>query len=352
MWIYIIVFFVAMFLSEIAVIEKNKGNIVAFKVFAVLSFLPVFLISAFRYNVGTDFRNYETYFYYVKNGSKLEGLERGYWLLTKVATFLSDDSVGLFFLSSLVVCGFVFAAIYQQSINPPISIFLFFGTTMYFVSFNGIRQIMASAVLIYCVKYVEQRNLKKFAIGVLLAVLFHSSAILFAPVYFLAQIKINPKRVIALSIVLIGMLPVLDNIIAFVSRILGYSGYFDSQFNTGEFEIWFFLINLCVLGLSTILFNPKEKDIAYQCYYWIQFVAFISTALSSMIPLANRITWYFMFVQIISVPWFLKKEKDKKTKAILTLLVCISYFFVVYIGIGIQGSHDAVPYQSIFENVY
>lgn len=350
MWIYIIVFFVAMFLSEIAVIEKNKGNVVTFKIFAVLSFLPVFLISAFRYNVGTDFRNYETYFYYVKDGSQLEGIERGYWLLTKVSTLISDDPVAFFFLSSLVVCGFVFVAIYQQSVNPPISIFLFFGTTMYFVSFNGIRQMMASAVLIYCLKYVEQRNLKKFAIGIVLATLFHSSAILFAPVYLLEKIRINPKRIIIFLILMTGAFPVLDDVIAFISNLLGYSGYFDSRFNTGQFEIWFFLINVCVLALNTVLFKPKENDKRYQCYYWVQFIAFVSTALSSMMPLANRITWYFMFVQIISIPWVLKKERDHKVKVVLTLLVCVSYFCVAYIGIGIQGSHSAVPYQSIFNS--
>lgn len=345
MWIYIFVFVISMIFSEIAVLE-NKRNKILFGGFSILSFMPVFLISAFRYNVGTDFKNYEVYFYYVKNGSQLEGIERGYWVLTKISSLISENSSSFFFLSSLVVCGVVFLAIYQQSFNPPLSIFLFFGTTMYFVSFNGIRQIMASAVLIYSVKFIQKENIFKFFLFIIIATLFHSSAILFLPVYFVAKIKINLKRTIMLILAVVVSIPIFDRILIFASSILGYSQYFNSKFNTGEFEIWFFLINLGVLLLFSLFSN--WRDINFQKYYWIQLISFITTTLSSFIPLANRITWYFMFVQIISVPFVLKQIRNKKTKSIVTLCVCVAYFMVAYIGIGIQGSHNAVPYRWIF----
>lgn len=348
MYVYIYAFILSIGLSALAVIAKNKNKRLLFLFFAVSSMLPTYSLSAFRYEVGTDFKSYQLYFYYIQRGAELSGLERGYYYLTKLSTYLTEDPTGFFVLSSLVVCGCVYLAIYQQSINPPLSIFLFFGTSMYFVSLNGVRQMMAAAVLIFSFRYLQNRNWKRFFLGVFLAILFHESAVIFMPVYFIVKLKLNPKKVVQYLLLLALAFPVVDQIIYFFSSLMGYSGYFASSFNTGQFEVWFFLINGCVLGLATFFYPKGKNDFKYQCYYWMQMIAFITTALSSFIPLANRITWYFMFIQIISMPYFLKAIPHVNLKKFVTLSVIVSYFCVVFIGIGIQGSHGAVPYQSIF----
>ena len=60
---------------------------------------------------------------------------------------------------------------------------------------NGVRQSVAIMMFYYSFRYIKEQNLKKYLILNGIGCLFHSSAILFIPLYFVLnrRFKFNTK---------------------------------------------------------------------------------------------------------------------------------------------------------------
>jgi hypothetical protein len=76
-------------------------------------------------------------------------------------------------------------------------IFCFIG--FYLDSFDRIRQVLAVAIFLYSIKYIEQKKLSKYCLYIMLAALSHLSALLLLPVYLYNKISVKP--IIALSVI-------------------------------------------------------------------------------------------------------------------------------------------------------
>lgn len=88
------------------------------KVFAWLCvFLPLFLVSAFRYGVGTDyFYTYTPIFNRIRGGTGFN--EVGFTWLTEQLTKVSDDPQILFVVISLVTVGIITIFLCKYSTGP------------------------------------------------------------------------------------------------------------------------------------------------------------------------------------------------------------------------------------------
>ena len=73
------------------------------------------------------------------------------------------------------------------------SFWIYLCGTFYFFSMNGVRQSVAIMIFYYSFKYIEKHNFKKYAILNGIGFLFHSSAILFIPLYFILNKKYKFK---------------------------------------------------------------------------------------------------------------------------------------------------------------
>ena len=74
-------------------------------------------------------------------------------------------------------------------------LFTFYGPTL---EINLLRNIKAVVLFVWSIKYIRTRNLRKFLLCNFLGILFHTSAILFLPLYFVLHKKINRKLLLAM----------------------------------------------------------------------------------------------------------------------------------------------------------
>ena len=132
----------------------------------IASALPLLLLSAFRYDVGTDYRTYIMLFNSFSNGHVIRNFDIGFIYLCRIVGMLGGNFYTMIFVTSLIFIVFVFYYIYYDSPYPYISIYLVFAMQYYFASFNGIRQMCGAAILLFSLKFVREKKLIPFLICV------------------------------------------------------------------------------------------------------------------------------------------------------------------------------------------
>ena len=127
---------------------------------------PLCIISALRYDLGTDFYNYTTEF--------------------------------IIILTSVIFCGIVYYAMYKQSRNICFSLFIFFFSYNYFISLNNVRQCVAQAVALIGICALMRGKKILFAVFVLLASTIHQTAMIYLVLGVFSFVKV--KAVVLLFI--------------------------------------------------------------------------------------------------------------------------------------------------------
>ena len=114
---------------------------------AILSFLPFFIVAAIRYEVGTDWPIYLDYYHWINDGTKRFS-EELFNLMNKLVGWTAGDFQVLVVLTAFLSYFFLFKAIYEQSISAPLSLIIFFVSSLFFASLNQLRQAIAMPIML------------------------------------------------------------------------------------------------------------------------------------------------------------------------------------------------------------
>ena len=145
-------------------------------VYVVFSIFIVFFVG-FR-QCGFDYENYHIYFealnsVFWENNSEVIGAEKGYALLN----YLLGDYRLLLVVMAIFTVALLFIFVYRYSPAVYFSLFLFFCVLFYPTVMGQYRQMLAIAIVLWAF-VVKQRNVVAFLLLVLVAMLFHMSALI------------------------------------------------------------------------------------------------------------------------------------------------------------------------------
>lgn len=350
MYVYLIMLIVSILFSFLSM--KTKNNI-SKKVFQIMSLLPFLIISGVRYNVGTDYiERYVNGFDIIAAGIELPSLELGFKLLIKFCLLFTDKFYLLFIIMSCLIIIPLFKLIYKESKNPILSILIFFCLCFFFLSLNIVRQFISIVfLLMFFYQYKENKSKLSF-IWLILAFIFHKSAIVGILYIFILKFKdkkINLYYFILMIIcILIFKREIYFVITKFISIIPRYKNYIGSNFDVSEFKIGSFII-LFINLILMYLINKKIKDKSdCNLYLNIQYVSIFFCSLTNIFLLFERINFYFSIFQIFSIPYFLSIIKDKKYyNIVLVCFMIVLIINIVYCNI-INNYNNVLPYKTIF----
>lgn len=351
MLIYVIATLISMFLAYFAINIRNKKNnaINIKKLFMILSGIPLFIVSGFRYMVGCDYLSYANYFINYQY-TTVHRMEFGFNKMIELIQLFSDNYIWIFIITSLIFIYFTYKAIYEQSINPILSIYLLFASTYFSIYLNGMRQMMAIAIFIYSIKFIKERNLLKYLLFILIASLFHLSILICIPLYFLYNIKVKPHIVVIISVIVLFFKSFFYNILTNIFMQTDYSIY-KTVFETTKANNIIIIIELFTL-IFALLFYNKNKMLSnqkeYNFFLILKLLAFITSLFNGTIPLIGRIRWIFGFSIIIFIPMIIDRINNKKVKLLITLVIIFFFSVYIYYSIVINNSHCVLPYRLIF----
>ncbi len=343
--------------------EKSKGRLERY-FFLGLAFVLVFLPSAIRYDIGTDYVNYLRIY---ETGSYInyQFKEPAFYFINWFLDSIDAHYQWLFAIFSFIFTTVVFKA--YPGRNAWLLHFLFF-SMLWFFSFNGIRQAIAlSFCLLALFDFFDKRYLWFFALTII-GSLFHQSALIITVVGALALIplpiqfknRVAPLAFIAvigvaffsMSIVLVYMEQVLN-----LLGMTKYAGYFN---NTRHFIHRDFGSGLGVL--SKVLFSiyiiiNAKAYLQQNKQYWLLIVLVFAYALglvlANSIIIFGRMADVFVIAQILGIYFLWSLPRNRKINK-LVIAGFIAFLILSFIkdGMGVETSYadpKRNPYQTVFE---
>lgn len=325
-------------------VKKNS------KFLYMLPFIPLLLISALRYGIGTDyFWTYYPTFFRIRHGYNLgRSLEPGFLLLNKFVASFSDDVTWVIAICAILFFTFVGKAILEQSENPTLSILLLVGTGLFQFSMNGMRQAIAIAIWMYAIKYIKKQRFGMYVVCMLFASLFHTSGLLLIPFYFLYRLKFDQKRTIILIAGTFIFGNALKKIILFLAS---FTKYYDKFIGTSQVEGNFAYSTFFVLFaiyIYLLVLNKSLKYIWEYNFFWISTtLGIVCSILTKDIYVIARVLCFFQYMPVLFFPLTVKKFNGRN-RFIIEFLAIFFYFIYIWFMADYLGKGDSVPYRSIF----
>lgn len=184
--------------------------------------------------------------------------------------------INLFFIYSVAKVTLTYSS------KVPLSIMVFISLGLYEFSYTGLRQVIAMSILLFAYKYMREKKLLKFIGIVLLATLFHSTAIIFLIAYFVYNLK---RNLISIAIMLSGGIFVILNARKLVTFYLNYF-QMDEYFNFLEKDNGLTISGVIIFTSIFIFtfiftFSPKWKATDFKLNYLL-FISVIFRILSTV----------------------------------------------------------------------
>lgn len=349
--------------------------------------LPLVLLSAARWGVGTDF--YYTYLpefralQWMRGGggdalcqqlflplestlaryglpsqpqaalkffqNVLAKCEPGYRALMELAVLLGGNFRIVIASTSVIIGVCVFYAIFTQCSEPVLAIYLYVATSNYFLSLNIIRQYVAVGIGLVAVQFIREKRLLPFLACVAVAMLFHTTAVLLLPCYLLCRIELKPQYAQMLVGVALAGAGLLGAVAAWLMPRVGlgyYARYFGTPWDEGSFEFILFAVNLCVLLLCGRYWQKgKQASPYYAAWYNMTLLGTLALALSAVLPLMKRVNYYYAAPQFLLLPEALKAEENPKTRRWLTGLVVVAFAAETLVAVGLLNKNGVLPYR-------
>lgn len=278
----------------------------------------------------------------------LEKCEPGYRALMEAAVLLGGQFRVVVAVTSVIIGVCVFYAIFIQSTNPVLAIYLYVATSNYFLSLNIVRQYVAIAIGLVALQFAKERRLWAFLLCVALAMTFHTTAVLLLPCYFLGRVELKPRYAVLLVALTFAGSGVLGTAAAWLMPRIGlgyYARYLGSAWEEG-LELILFSINLCVLLFSSWYWSAAKKRCPYFIlWYNMTLLGTLALALSGVLPLMKRVNYYYAAPQFLLLPEVLQAEEDAKRRRILTVLIVLAFAAETIVAVGIYNKNGVLPYQ-------
>ncbi len=334
-YIFIIIILLFGAAAEVFGVVKN------IKIYFVVCAILIALFAGLRYNTGADWEVYIPTFYEMPKLGNIHNWEIGYYWVSIIFYYLFGDYYVFQLAASVFLMYSVARFLWKYTNYPIFSLLLFF---MMFIN-NGIlmaqvRQSIALAILLFGYEHILNKSFGKFMTVVIMACLFHISAIVALPMYFMTR-KI-PNYILIILILFFQIFYFVPGTAAHIVKIflpympgrleeighlyLNHVLYGSKvQFNTGMYYI------ASVLLSTIVIYFNKDKN--SERSFWLNSlaVAMIIGALSSSIPIIGRFKAYYLIFALGAYQLIFNLKISKithKTTSLIIMLLLFCFFFI------------------------
>lgn len=289
-------------------------------IYVCIVFGYMFLMSAFRYGIGNDFFTYRSFFYKFCDSteslaSRFAGseFEPGYTALMQLGKLLGGDYLVLNFVIALLILVPTAFVVIKYSKIPWISCWLYLTITFFYNSLNFTRQTLAASIVLLTYPLIKAKKHWAVILVTFGASLFHTSVLMFIPVYLLSLIKPSPKVYGIIGGAAVLVFAFSKQLLEFVlTRIFtGYAEYLDTVFLSVGLSPVFLIIPFLFMALAMVLyFTDTEKSYESGVMTNFLFYNFLIWLFITKHFILERFTLPIYIFILISIPEMLFKLKD------------------------------------------
>jgi len=300
--------------------------------FYILSFLTLFLFSALRYGYGNDYWSYYEGFQSIKLGLPApvgEDILYKYLNLAmpnfnSLIVFISAFYVIViyFLIKNNLKKGDYWLAIFILIINP----------YLFLIHLSALRQVLAILFFVLAVKFLISRNPIPYFALILISSLFHKSAIVLLPIYFVVNTKEISKSFIVLYTIVLYFLvfsPFFNNLLLKILSLDFFPSKYMYYYNQGlRNSLRATLISSYFYFL--LAFNIKKFNYENIVYAKLSLIGISFNLLAYQIAMLTRIQMYFDVFFIISFPIIFSNMKNKFYKYFFLIVFIMIYILRYY----------------------
>ncbi len=309
----------------------------------LFALIPAFVLIGFRgIDVGSDTWFYVHGFESIASHNTLteaiqnSRYEVGFVFINFICAKIGFSYNMLQILITFFICVSIGIFLKRYSLNVWVSSFAFYTLRYMLGPMNTVRMWIAIAILLFSIPYLQKQKLIRFFMIVLIACLFHSTALVFAILYPLSKLKITKKKIlilisIALAIGYVGT----PFFVWLTQRLNMYSGYLTSVYFVydNNIAVYFTLaIDLCLLLFIFLEYRKDSKnnlqEDAERDLIPIENIIKIAILLIVAIDIVglkntimNRISTYFGMFWIVGIPSALKKINYRYNREIVWIIM-------------------------------
>lgn len=349
-----VIFYNIVFVIILFFFKKGERN----RQLKYLGILILILLSVLRFDIGNDYENYYLTInritqYFTRYNFDLKGvyliseeygIEKSFvffiWLFHK----LDNTYVYVCATYSLITIYFWYKALKNDNLLFW-GIFVIITLSILFNSFNCIRQGVSYAIFLYSIHFLngENRNVKKYILYVLLASLFHMSAIFLLLILPVVDYKPRIKLYIAIIIILyfgsiIGLWKAVTTFV--ISNSFFYQGFNDSEVQADANLGSGIMFTVYTIMYSYCMYIYRGNKV-YTNILFIGIVLFIIATGNLNI---NRFAYYFLNILVLIIPLYIKKERNNIKRLSIVFILLLMFQFNLLRGDGKDG---CVPYDYI-----
>jgi hypothetical protein len=329
MIVYIIFIFAFIFLN----LDYKKTHPRLKKVFKFVSILLFIVLLGLRKDVGMDYSNYVDYF---EDIHEFAYLEPGYNYINLFVSDLKLDVLFVFLIMAALSSFFIFMPFRKNNE------FKYFPTALLIVVFgfmylaNGVRQGLAVCIFFFAYRFIKNKQLIFYLCCIAFASLFHISAVLLIPMYFIGTKLLSTWVYTSLFLLSVFFVLFLDASFILKFDFLGYTeGYRDSDMlnssNLGPANLVTVFFNFIILVISLYKENNKFNPLLFNLF----FIFVILFNMQMAVQIVTRISIYFQWFSFAWIPvlyYHNTKNYSKEGNVLLRDFIIVFYIAIALIS--------------------
>lgn len=134
-------------------------------------------------------------FHYSITDSPYKYSDKGFYLLSSIIKTFTDNYHSFFLCIACLTFLFLCKSLSKYSIYPLLGLCVYISRFMLSRNMMQIRAALAIAIVIYGLKYIEKRNIRKFLLIICIAATLHLSMVLAIPLYWVNKLKLTFRHI-------------------------------------------------------------------------------------------------------------------------------------------------------------
>lgn len=325
---------------------KWKYGMLVLSIFG--TFLPMYLINACMSYVGNDYANYYTYYNNIASG-RGQDVEIGYKLIN---IFVARTGLGfqwVYFITCFIAYTLLILCIRKYSQNYALSYLLFFSGGFFFLlGLNQIRQFVAIGCVFYAFQFIENKKPLFYFALVIIGGLFHVTAYIMLPFYFILGKKIRLSMYTAGALVILPINFFFNDIMAWLFKMF-MPRYLNSNYISKEYTLEVPYLTMIVVTILIVLFlaGREKKSIEGIDRIFLNgcMISLVMATVCTWIPEYKRFVYYFFIPTIFYIPRLLDKEKKMWVKLAIIIVLVVAEW--INVSTTLSFNH-VLPYKAFF----
>lgn len=275
---------------------------------------------------------------------ELYGSETLWCCLNVFLSFFTSNRYIFILIIIILIYINIYQSFKQYTEYYALAIVVFLGF-WYFFTYTYLRQIMAASIAWYGLKYIEERNWRKFTLFMIVAFLFHNSAIILFPMYAIPVIKFDKRDVIKIAVFvmllgLTGLPSALFDIYGEVSDNSARAATVSAQ--TGGRVIYIIesaiVLYIVYANYDSLFTTPRRTLFTNMAIAFAYLLMFFYKSENG-----GRLCWYYVVGLIVTFSNVMAETTDVKIKYVV-FAICI----VLCARIILDWDYMLYPYKTFF----